>query len=73
MSVSNIDSELKDHQSTLDSLERILKNSNIENEMLNSEEAQRQMQKNLMRTQEISLDTENMLWKYRALIKNLQS
>jgi hypothetical protein len=39
--------------------------------MLNSEEAQRQMQKNLMRTQEIALDTKNMLWKYSALIKNL--
>ena len=73
MSVQSIDSELKDHQSTLDSLERTLKISRIENEMLNSEDAQRQVQKNLMRTQEIALETENVLWKYRALIKNLQS
>lgn len=69
MNILKISIYVKEIESQIDSIERVLKHFKIQRELLNSEESHNQVNQNLRMTLEIALSTEEVLWKYRALIK----
>ncbi len=69
MNILKISIQVKEIESQIDSIERVLKYFKIQIELLNSEEFHNQVNQNLRMTLEIALSTEEVLWKYRTLIK----
>ena len=69
MNILKISIQVKEIESQIDSIERVLKYFKIQRELLNSEEFHNQVNQNLRMTLEIALSTEEVLWKYRTLIK----